>query len=54
MIPQISRRASELGTENAFVVLAEVNEYVRQGKDVISFCIGQPDSIRRSIFRMPR
>jgi aspartate/methionine/tyrosine aminotransferase len=43
MTPQISRRASELGTENAFVVLAEVNELVRRGKDIISFCIGQPD-----------
>ena len=42
-MPRISRRTSELGTENAFVVLAEVNELVRQGKDVISFCIGQPD-----------
>jgi len=40
---KISRRTAELGTENAFVVLAEVNELVRQGKDVISFCIGQPD-----------
>ena len=39
----ISRRTAELGTENAFVVLAEVNELLRQGKDVISFCIGQPD-----------
>jgi aspartate/methionine/tyrosine aminotransferase len=43
MNPQVSRRASELGTENAFVVLAEVNEHIRQGKDIISFCIGQPD-----------
>jgi aspartate/methionine/tyrosine aminotransferase len=43
MTPQISRRASALGTENAFVVLAEVNELVRRGKDIISFCIGQPD-----------
>src|SRR3989454_11883324 len=42
-MPKISRRAAELGTENAFVVLAEVNELVRKGKDVISFCIGQPD-----------
>lgn len=42
-MPKISRRTSELGTENAFVVLAEVNELVRQGKDIISFCIGQPD-----------
>jgi aspartate/methionine/tyrosine aminotransferase len=39
----ISARARELGTENAFVVLAEVNALIRQGKDVISFCIGQPD-----------
>src|SRR5437660_8095328 len=42
-MPEISRRASSLGTENAFVVLAEVNALMRQGKDVISFCIGQPD-----------
>jgi len=42
-MPNISRRTAELGTENAFVVLAEVNELVRQGKDIISFCIGQPD-----------
>ena len=42
-MPKISRRAAQLGTENAFVVLAEVNELVRQGKDVVSFCIGQPD-----------
>ncbi len=42
-MPEISRRARELGTENAFVVLAEVNALVRQGKDIISFCIGQPD-----------
>ena len=42
-MPEISRRARNLGTENAFVVLAEVNELARQGKDIISFCIGQPD-----------
>ncbi|HVL36718.1 MAG TPA: pyridoxal phosphate-dependent aminotransferase [Burkholderiales bacterium] len=42
-MPEISKRASDLGTENAFVVLAEVNALVRQGRDVISFCIGQPD-----------
>lgn len=41
--PRISRRAESLGTENAFVVLAEVNALMRQGKDIISFCIGQPD-----------
>src|SRR5205809_6791488 len=42
-MPRISRRTENLGTENAFVVLAEVNELVRRGKDIISFCIGQPD-----------
>ena len=42
-MPEISRRAQSLGTENAFVVLAEVNALIRQGKDIVSFCIGQPD-----------
>jgi aspartate/methionine/tyrosine aminotransferase len=42
-MPEISRRAASLGTENAFVVLAEVNALARAGKDIISFCIGQPD-----------
>ncbi|MFN2646833.1 MAG: pyridoxal phosphate-dependent aminotransferase [Burkholderiales bacterium] len=42
-MPEISRRAAALGTENAFVVLAEVNALARAGKDIISFCIGQPD-----------
>jgi aspartate aminotransferase len=42
-MPAISQRASSLGTENAFVVLAEVNALARQGRDIISFCIGQPD-----------
>jgi aspartate aminotransferase len=42
-VPAVSRRTAELGTENAFVVLAEVNSLVRAGKDVMSFCIGQPD-----------
>ncbi len=41
--PRISRRGESLGTENAFVVLAEVNGLVRQGRDIVSFCIGQPD-----------
>jgi aspartate/methionine/tyrosine aminotransferase len=40
---EVSRRAQELGTENAFVVLAEVNQLIRAGRDIISFCIGQPD-----------
>src|SRR6185369_14960937 len=42
-MPDISQRAASLGTENAFVVLAEVNALARQGRDIISFCIGQPD-----------
>ena len=42
-LPRLSRRAESLGTENAFVVLAEVNALTRQGKDIVSFCIGQPD-----------
>ena len=39
----ISKRASELGTENAFVVLGEVQKLVAEGKEILSFCIGQPD-----------
>jgi aspartate aminotransferase len=42
-LPPLSRRAEQLGTENAFVVLAEVNALARSGKDIVSFCIGQPD-----------
>ena len=42
MLP-ISRRSRELGTENAFVVLAEVAKLQAEGKEVVSFCIGQPD-----------
>src|SRR3982751_2435953 len=42
-MPEISRRANSLGTENAFVVLAEVNALARSGRDIVSFCIGQPD-----------
>ncbi len=42
-LPRLSRRAEALGTENAFVVLAEVNALIRGGKDIVSFCIGQPD-----------
>ena len=42
-VPPLSRRGDSLGTENAFVVLAEVNALVRSGKDIVSFCIGQPD-----------
>jgi aspartate/methionine/tyrosine aminotransferase len=42
MLP-ISKRSRELGTENAFVVLGEVAKLQTQGKEVVSFCIGQPD-----------
>ena len=42
-MPKLSRRAEALGTENAFVVLAEVNRLIREGADIVSFCIGQPD-----------
>ena len=31
---KISKRAESLGTENAFVVLAEVNALAAQGKDL--------------------
>jgi aspartate/methionine/tyrosine aminotransferase len=40
---KLSRRARELGTENAFVVLGEVAKLAAEGKDILSFCIGQPD-----------
>ena len=40
---QVSFRTSGLGTENAFVVLKEVNELIAKGKEVLNFCIGQPD-----------
>jgi aspartate/methionine/tyrosine aminotransferase len=39
----ISDRTKTLGTENAFIVLKEVNELQSQGKDIVNFCIGQPD-----------
>jgi aspartate aminotransferase len=42
-MPSLSKRSASLGTENAFVVLAEVAGLAAKGKDVLSFCIGQPD-----------
>jgi len=42
MLP-ISKRSRELGTENAFVVLGEVAKLQAEGRDIASFCIGQPD-----------
>jgi len=41
----ISQRTKNLGTEQAFVVLAEVEKLKSQGRDIISFCIGQPDFV---------
>lgn len=38
-----AKRMSNLGTETAFEVLAEVNTLVSQGRDIVSFCIGEPD-----------
>ncbi len=40
---KFAERMDSLGTENAFVVLAEVNKLKSQGKDIVSFCIGEPD-----------
>jgi aspartate/methionine/tyrosine aminotransferase len=40
---ELSKRASTLGTENAFVVLGEVAGLVAEGREITSFCIGQPD-----------
>jgi aspartate aminotransferase len=42
-VVKVSSRTLGLGTENAFVVLNEVNELTVKGKDIINFCIGQPD-----------
>lgn len=42
-MPPISQRTRHLGTEHAFLVLAEVNQLLAQGRDIISFAIGQPD-----------
>ena len=40
---QIAKRIGRLGTETAFEVLAEVNKLKAEGKDIISFAIGEPD-----------
>jgi aspartate/methionine/tyrosine aminotransferase len=39
----MSNRTKCLGTENAFVVLKEVNTLLENGVDIVNFCIGQPD-----------
>ena len=48
----LSQRARELGTENAFVVLGEVGKLQQQGKDIVSFCIGQPDFVTPAHIRL--
>src|SRR5947208_3553090 len=59
-MPDISRRAASLGTENAFVVLAEVNALARTGRDIISFCIGKrgfsfdPEELARLLTKKTR
>ncbi|MHB1347301.1 MAG: pyridoxal phosphate-dependent aminotransferase [Candidatus Humimicrobiaceae bacterium] len=40
---ELAKRMQRLGTENAFKVLAEVNKLKSEGKDIISFAIGEPD-----------
>jgi len=42
-IVNASNRTQGLGTENAFVVLKDVNTLLENGRDVVNFCIGQPD-----------
>lgn len=44
-MPSVSQRTLNLGTEHAFVVLAEVNKLIAEGRDIISFSIGQPDFV---------
>lgn len=44
-MPTVSDRTRNLGTEHAFVVLAEVNTLIAEGKQILSFAIGQPDFI---------
>jgi len=40
---QIAERMSRLGTETAFTVLAEVRRLEAEGRDIVSFAIGEPD-----------
>jgi aspartate/methionine/tyrosine aminotransferase len=40
---KLADRLNHLGIENAFVVLAEVTKLKAQGRDIISFAIGEPD-----------
>src|SRR5690349_20669665 len=40
---KLADRLNHLGIENAFEVLAEVTKLKAQGRDIISFAIGEPD-----------
>ncbi|SMD09864.1 pyridoxal phosphate-dependent aminotransferase [Sporomusa malonica] len=40
---KLAKRLSNLGTENAFEVLNEVNRLKSAGRNIISFAIGEPD-----------
>ena len=40
---RIADRMADLGTETAFEVLAEVKQLEAQGRDIVSFAIGEPD-----------
>lgn len=42
-LPALAQRMAQLGTETAFDVLAQVNALKAQGKDIISFGLGEPD-----------
>lgn len=42
-LPAFSDRMSRLGTETAFSVLAQVNQLRAQGRDIVSFGLGEPD-----------
>jgi aspartate/methionine/tyrosine aminotransferase len=50
-MPPVSNRTLTLGTEHAFVVLAEVNALSSQGRNIISFAIGQPDFVTPTTIR---
>ena len=40
---EISERTRNLGAENSFTILKEVEELRGKGKDILNFCIGEPD-----------
>jgi aspartate aminotransferase len=48
----MSRRTAELGTENSFSVLAEVNRRLSEGQSIVSFCIGEPDYVTPASVRI--